>query len=60
MFVNDRGTKVLELTIPELAEKLRSKQLQLVGNEKESLFDRAVSSLMNMFNSEHGPEPHPA
>lgn len=60
LFVNDRGAKALELTLPELAEKLRAKELKLVGNDKESLFDRAVNSLMNVFNSDSGPTPHPA
>lgn len=60
MFVNDRGNKVLELSIPELAEELRNKKISIVGNEKESLFDRAVSSLMNMFKSNPNPEPQPA
>ena len=57
LFVNHRGQKVGEHTLDQLARLMAHGQLHMVEAEKESMIDRAWSSVMNALRSFAGQAP---
>lgn len=56
LFVNDRGAKAMDITIAELAEELRQKRMNIVGQEKAPLVERVLLGMKKMMEPNE-PEP---
>lgn len=47
LFVDDRGSKALDIKLVDFAEALREKDIRLLGQEKEPLVERVLAGMKN-------------
>jgi len=47
LFVDASGAKAMDISVADFAEELREKRMQLIGQEKASLVERALSGMKN-------------
>jgi hypothetical protein len=60
VFVNRKGIKVKELTVVDLAEKMRSGLIRTIEGSSTPLMDRAMSALMQSLKAAVKPAGEPA
>jgi hypothetical protein len=56
LFVDDRGTKAMDISISDFAEELRQKRISMVGQEKAPLVERVLEGMRKLMPSSD-PQP---
>lgn len=51
LFVDERGGKAMDISVAELAEEFRNKNIKFVGQEKAPLFERALAGMKKIVSS---------
>ncbi|PCH84503.1 MAG: thymidine phosphorylase [Piscirickettsiaceae bacterium] len=52
LFVDERGTKAMDISLVDLAEELRQKNMTIVGQEKVPLVERALTGMKKLIGAE--------
>ena len=52
LFVDERGTKAMDISLVDLVDELRQKNMKVVGQEKVPLVERALTGMKKLIGAE--------